>query len=184
MALNLVRRTALAAGAALAAHPGIDFISFTGSNEVGTLVQQAAALNHVPVTLELGGKSPQIVFEDANLNRALPFLVNGGIQNAGQTCSCGARILVQRSRMDEVVSRGVPAEAAPKVQKPRIDPEVRHLATAKVQEALDKLEAEIGEGHGKASAGAAAALRAVLKVHGKHIDNALEQQVLQQEPLA
>jgi len=59
----------------------------------------------VPVTLELGGKSPQIVFADADLDRALPFLVNGGIQNAGQTCSCGARILVQRSRMDEVLSR-------------------------------------------------------------------------------
>ena len=55
------------AGAALSAHPGIDFISFTGSPEVGTLVQKAAAENHIGCTLELGGKSPQIVFDDADL---------------------------------------------------------------------------------------------------------------------
>lgn len=119
-AVNMVAGTGAEAGAALAAHRGINHISFTGSVGVGTLVQQAAALNHVPVTLELGGKSPQIVFEDANLNRALPFLVNGGIQNAGQTCSCGARILVQRSRMDEVVSRLANRYAALKVG-PAID---------------------------------------------------------------
>ena len=104
-AINIVPGTGAEAGAALTAHPGVNHISFTGSVGVGTLVQQAAAVNHVPVTLELGGKSPQIVFADADLDRALPFLVNGGIQNAGQTCSCGARILVQRSRMEEVLSR-------------------------------------------------------------------------------
>ena len=119
-AVNMVAGTGAEAGAALAAHRGINHISFTGSVGVGTLVQQAAALNHVPVTLELGGKSPQIVFEDAELNHALPFLVNGGIQNAGQTCSCGARILVQRSRMDEVVSRLANRYAALKVG-PAID---------------------------------------------------------------
>lgn len=104
-AVNIVPGTGAEAGAALTSHPGVNHISFTGSVGVGTMVQQAAAVNHVPVTLELGGKSPQIVFADADLDRALPFLVNGGIQNAGQTCSCGARLLVQRSRMDEVLSR-------------------------------------------------------------------------------
>jgi aldehyde dehydrogenase (NAD+) len=59
-------------------------------------VQQAAAQNVVPVTLELGGKSPQLVFADADLDAALPFLVNAGIQNAGQTCSASSRILVER----------------------------------------------------------------------------------------
>ena len=72
------------------------------------------------------------------------------------------------------VARGVPAEAAPRVQKPRIDPEVRQQATARVQEALTKLESEIGEGHGKASAGAAAALRNALKEFGKAIGDGLE----------
>ena len=71
-------------------------------------------------------------------------------------------------------ARGVPAEAAPKIQKPRIDPEVRQQATDKVQEALTRLEAEIGEGHGKASAGAAAALRNALKENGKLISDSLE----------
>ncbi|WP_299733722.1 aldehyde dehydrogenase family protein, partial [uncultured Tateyamaria sp.] len=79
-----------------AAHPGVQHISFTGSVRTGALVQQAAGANVVPVTLELGGKSPQLVFDDADLDAALPFLVNAGIQNAGQTCSASSRILVQR----------------------------------------------------------------------------------------
>ena len=104
-AINVVPGLGAEAGAALAAHPGVNHLSFTGSVPVGRMVQEAAARNIVPVTLELGGKSPQIVFADADLDRALPFLVNGGIQNAGQTCSAGSRILVERGRHDEVVDR-------------------------------------------------------------------------------
>ena len=104
-ALNVVPGLGEEAGAALAAHPGVAHLSFTGSVAVGRLVQGAAALNTIPVTLELGGKSPQLVFADADLDAALPFLVNAGIQNAGQTCSAGSRILVERSRLDEVVQR-------------------------------------------------------------------------------
>lgn len=103
-ALNVVPGLGAEAGAALSAHTGIQHISFTGSVATGALVQQAAGTNVIPVTLELGGKSPQLVFEDANLVDALPFLVNAGIQNAGQTCSASSRILVQKSRYDEVVS--------------------------------------------------------------------------------
>jgi aldehyde dehydrogenase (NAD+) len=95
----------IASGAALSAHRDIRHISFTGSVAVGTLIQTAAAKNAIPVTLELGGKSPQIVFADADLDAALPFLVNAGIQNAGQTCSAASRILVERAIFDEVVSR-------------------------------------------------------------------------------
>jgi len=94
-ALNIVPGYGEEAGAALAGHPGIDHISFTGSPEVGTLVQQAAATHHRPVTLELGGKSPQVVFADADQEAALPFIVGGIVQNAGQTCSAGSRVLVQ-----------------------------------------------------------------------------------------
>jgi aldehyde dehydrogenase (NAD+) len=59
----------------------------------------------VPVTLELGGKSPQLVFDDADVDAAMPFLVNAGIQNAGQTCSAASRVLVQRGVYDEVVQK-------------------------------------------------------------------------------
>jgi len=101
-ALNVVPGLGAEAGAALTAHPRVHHISFTGSLATGVQVQTAAARNVVPVTLELGGKSPQLVFEDADLDAALPFLVNAGIQNAGQTCSASSRILVQRSKLDEV----------------------------------------------------------------------------------
>ncbi|MGD9864265.1 MAG: aldehyde dehydrogenase family protein [Pseudodonghicola sp.] len=104
-ALNVVPGIGAEAGAALTAHPGIRHISFTGSVPTGILVQTAAAKNVVPVTLELGGKSPQLVFDDADLDAALPFLVNAGCQNAGQTCSASSRILVQRGVYDEVKRR-------------------------------------------------------------------------------
>ena len=104
-ALNVVPGLGAEAGAALSAHPGVHHISFTGSVATGALVQQAAGKNVVPVTLELGGKSPQLVFNDADLDAALPFLVNAGIQNAGQTCSASSRILVQRGIYDDVVAR-------------------------------------------------------------------------------
>ena len=104
-ALNVVPGLGEEAGAALAAHAGVQHLSFTGSVAVGALIQAAAARNAVPVTLELGGKSPQIVFADADLDAALPFLVNAGIQNAGQTCSAASRILVERPVFDEVMAR-------------------------------------------------------------------------------
>ncbi len=104
-ALNVIPGLGAEAGAALSGHPDIDHVSFTGSVGVGVQVQEAAAQNVVPVTLELGGKSPQLVFEDADLDRALPFLVNAGLQNAGQTCSASSRILVHRSRFDELRDR-------------------------------------------------------------------------------
>ncbi|MGP9510401.1 aldehyde dehydrogenase family protein [Halomonas sp. AOP42-C1-46] len=103
-ALNVVPGLGYEAGAALAAHPNIDHLSFTGSPETGTQVAQAAAQHHVPVTLELGGKSPQLVFADADLDAALPAVVRGIIQNAGQTCSAGSRLLVQRDIADSVVA--------------------------------------------------------------------------------
>lgn len=104
-ALNVVPGLGAEAGAALAAHPGVQHLSFTGSVATGAAVQAAAARNVVPVTLELGGKSPQLVFADADLEAALPQLVAPAIQNAGQTCSAAARILVERPVYAEVVER-------------------------------------------------------------------------------
>ena len=103
-ALNVVPGLGEEAGAALASHPGIDFISFTGSPEVGTLVQSAAARNHIGCTLELGGKSPQIVFGDADLAAAVASVAAAVVQNAGQTCSAGSRVLVERRIWDRFMA--------------------------------------------------------------------------------
>lgn len=103
-AINLVTGRGDRAGAALAAHPGVDFVSFTGSPEVGVMVQKAAAEHYAPCVLELGGKSPHIVFEDADLERAMPFFMAAIVQNAGQTCSAGSRILVQDSIHDRLIT--------------------------------------------------------------------------------
>lgn len=104
-ALNIVTGYGTEAGEALARHPGINLLTFTGSPGVGTRVQQATAENHVRCVLELGGKSPQVVFEDADLDKAVPAVVAGFIQNTGQTCSAGTRLLVQKSVYQAVVER-------------------------------------------------------------------------------
>ena len=102
-AINIVTGYGSEAGMALAEHPGIEHISFTGSPVTGSIVAQAGARRHCPVTLELGGKSPQIVFADADIDAALPVLVNAIIQNAGQTCSAGSRLLVQAAVYDQLL---------------------------------------------------------------------------------
>ena len=104
-ALNIVTGYGHEVGDALARHPGIDHISFTGSPKVGTLIQQVAAERHCPVTLELGGKSPQIVFADADLDAAIPTIINAIVQNAGQTCSAGSRLLVEESIYEPLLER-------------------------------------------------------------------------------
>ncbi len=101
--LNIVTGLGNEAGQALADHPGIDHISFTGSPGTGHRVAASAAARHCPVTLELGGKSAQIVFADADLEAALPVLVSSIIQNAGQTCSAGSRVLIEASVHDRLM---------------------------------------------------------------------------------
>ena len=104
-AINIVTGYGYEVGDALARHHGIDHISFTGSPKVGTVIQQVAAERHCPVTLELGGKSPQIVFADADLDAALPMVINAIVQNAGQTCSAGSRLLVEQSIYEPLLER-------------------------------------------------------------------------------
>ncbi len=104
-AINIVTGYGHEVGDALARHSGIDHISFTGSPSVGTIIQQVAAERHCPVTLELGGKSPQIVFADADLDAAVPTIINAIVQNAGQTCSAGSRLLVDGLIYDELLER-------------------------------------------------------------------------------
>jgi aldehyde dehydrogenase (NAD+) len=136
-ALNVVPGLGEEAGAALSAHPGVRHISFTGSVQVGRLIQTAAAKNAIPVTLELGGKSPQIVFADADLDAALPLLVNAGIQNAGQTCSAASRILVERPVFEQVVARMAERYRALRVGPAMDDLDVGPVISARQREIVD-----------------------------------------------
>ena len=144
-ALNIVTGYGAEAGAALAAHPGIDHISFTGSPETGAAVQAAAARNNKPVTMELGGKSPQVVFADADLDAALPFLVNAVIQNAGQTCSAGSRLLVEapvyERVVDAVAARFRALRVGPSDMDPDVGPVINRRQQARVQGYLDRAAA-------------------------------------------
>ncbi len=129
-ALNVVPGLGAIAGAALSAHPDVHHISFTGSVGAGEAVQAAAAKHVAPVTLELGGKSAQVVFDDVAMDDAIPFLLNAGIQNAGQTCSAASRLLVHRSRHEEMVERlakGYEAlEVGPAMDDKHVGPLISH----------------------------------------------------------
>jgi len=103
--LNVVPGDGPVAGAHLTDHPGIDHLSFTGGLETGVLVMTACARHVRPVTLELGGKSPSLVFADADLDKATAVLTKALIQNAGQTCSAGSRIVAEERVYDELVDR-------------------------------------------------------------------------------
>ena len=145
-ALNVVPGLGDEAGAALSAHPGVRHVSFTGSVTVGALIQAAAAKNAVPVTLELGGKSPQLVFDDADLDAALPFLVSAGIQNAGQTCSAASRILVQRGVFDAVVQRMAERYRLLRVGPALADPDVGPLINRRQQDVVQSYLAMVRDG--------------------------------------
>jgi betaine-aldehyde dehydrogenase len=103
--VNVVPGLGETAGAALASHADVDKISFTGSPEVGRLIQTQAASTFKRLTLELGGKTPHIVLPDADLDAAIPVIALGLFTNAGEVCAAGTRILVHRSIHDEVVRR-------------------------------------------------------------------------------
>ncbi len=94
-----------AAGAALAAHAGVDKVAFTGSTEVGRSIQRAAAGNLKRVSLELGGKSPNIVFADADLDRALQGVVGAIFFNQGEVCCAGSRLFVEQSVHEQFTAR-------------------------------------------------------------------------------
>jgi phenylacetaldehyde dehydrogenase len=102
-AVNIVTGFGETAGAALAAHPGVDKVAFTGSTEVGKLIVQAAAGNLKKVSLELGGKSPNVVFKDADLDVAIPGAASAIFFNHGQCCCAGSRLYVEKGVFDKVV---------------------------------------------------------------------------------
>jgi aldehyde dehydrogenase (NAD+) len=104
-AFNVVAGGGSTAGAALVRHPGVDKISFTGSTEVGRGIMQLAAESNKRVTLELGGKSPNIIFADADLKAAVRGAQTGIFYGKGEVCAAGSRLLVERSVHDEVVAQ-------------------------------------------------------------------------------
>ena len=112
------------AGAALVAHDGVDKVAFTGSTEVGRLVVQEAAGNLKKVTLELGGKSPQVLYKDADMGVAIPGAANGIFFNQGQCCNAGSRLYIEREVFDEVV-QGVSNEARKIKVGPGVDAETQ-----------------------------------------------------------
>jgi phenylacetaldehyde dehydrogenase len=119
--VNIVPGFGETAGAALAAHPQVDKIAFTGSTEVGKLILQAAAGNMKKVSLELGGKSPNIVLEDADMKATIPGAASAIFFNHGQCCCAGSRLYVQEGAFDNVV-QGI-AERANKIHLgPGLDP--------------------------------------------------------------
>jgi acyl-CoA reductase-like NAD-dependent aldehyde dehydrogenase len=124
--LNVVPGTGSEAGAALAGHPGINQLTFTGSVDVGVQVAKMAAENVVPVVMELGGKSPNVVFADADFDLAAAGASNAIFQNAGQTCSAGSRLLVERRAhdafVDRLVSRARTMTIGPGVSDPDLGP--------------------------------------------------------------
>jgi aldehyde dehydrogenase (NAD+) len=103
--VNMVTGFGESAGAALSAHPGVDKVAFTGSSVTGQLIVRAAAGNLKRVSLELGGKSPDIVFADADLDRAVPGASMAVFGNSGQVCCAGTRLFVERPIYDEFVER-------------------------------------------------------------------------------
>lgn len=131
---NVVTGLGAEAGAALTAHTGVAHLSFVGSTQVGSLVAHAAADRVVPTVLELGGKSAQVVFADADLELASASVVRGILQNAGQTCSAGSRLLVHRDvraqLLDSVAERMAQVSMGPGLTDPDLGP----LVSARQQE--------------------------------------------------
>jgi aldehyde dehydrogenase (NAD+) len=135
--VNVVTGYGNEAGSALSEHPGVDRVAFTGSTETGRKIAQAAATTFKRVSLELGGKSPDIVFADADLEKAVPGVAMGVFYNTGQICVAGTRILVQRKIHDEFVERLQAFSKTLKIGN-GLDPEV-HLGPVASQRQLDRV---------------------------------------------
>lgn len=145
---NVVTGIGAEAGAALTAHPDVDHLGFVGSTQIGSIVAHAAADRVVPTTLELGGKSAQIVFPDADLARAAESITKAILQNAGQTCSAGSRLLVHDAIHDTVVDmireRLTSATIGPGIEDHDLGPLISRKQQRRVQSMLaDNVKGEI-----------------------------------------
>jgi phenylacetaldehyde dehydrogenase len=120
--VNIVAGYGETAGAALAAHPDVDKVAFTGSTEVGKLIIAAAAGNLKKVSLELGGKSPNVIMDDADMETAIPGAAGAIFFNHGQCCCAGSRLYVEKKAFDKVVE-GMAASAEKIRVRPGFDPD-------------------------------------------------------------
>jgi aldehyde dehydrogenase (NAD+) len=136
---NVVPGIGAEAGAALAAHPGVAHLAFVGSTETGSRIASAAAARVVPSLLELGGKSAQVVFPDADLDAAATFVTKAALQNAGQTCSAGSRLLVHPAVHDELVSKVAENFRAASLGPGVTDPDVGPLISRKQQDRVQAM---------------------------------------------
>lgn len=143
---NVVTGLGEEAGAALADHPGVARVGFVGSTQVGSRVAQAAARRVVPAVLELGGKSAQVVFADADLDAAEPVIVTAILQNAGQTCSAGSRLVVHESVREELVDRLARRFAEVRIGRGLDDPDLGPLVSARQQQRVLDFLADPGSG--------------------------------------
>jgi acyl-CoA reductase-like NAD-dependent aldehyde dehydrogenase len=150
-ALNVVPGTGSEAGVALASHPGINQLTFTGSVEVGIDVAKLAAQNVVPVVMELGGKSPNIVFADADLDLAAQGVSTAIFQNAGQTCSAGSRLLVERKAHDALVGKLAERARSMRIGPGVTDPDMGPIISKRQLETVERYVA-IGTREGAAVA--------------------------------
>jgi acyl-CoA reductase-like NAD-dependent aldehyde dehydrogenase len=153
--LNVVPGTGSEAGVALASDPDINQLTFTGSVDVGVQVAKMAADNVVPVVMELGGKSPNVVFADADLDLTVQGVANAIFQNAGQTCSAGSRLLVERAAHDAVVERLAARARTMKIGPGVSDPDMGPIISRRQLETIERY-VDIGrnEGAGVAAGGA------------------------------
>ncbi|MEM7289591.1 MAG: aldehyde dehydrogenase family protein [Pseudomonadota bacterium] len=135
---NLVNGDGQGAGSAMTNHPGIDMISFTGSTRAGIAISKSAADTVKKVALELGGKSPNIVFADADIESVAPVALDACFNNNGQSCDAGSRLLVERSVYDEVVERITDAVQNTKVDDPMKDGE--HLGPVVNRKQFDNIQ--------------------------------------------
>ncbi|WP_179300898.1 aldehyde dehydrogenase family protein [Rhodococcus sp. ACPA4] len=134
-------------GAALVSHPGVNHISFVGSVATGRLVMQAAAQNLTPLKVELGGKSPNIVFADADLDAAVPAIVRSITENAGQNCNAGSRLLVHADVADEVRTRVVDSMSALRIGAWHEDLDMGPLVSQLQHDRVSKLiDSALGDG--------------------------------------
>jgi len=136
--LNIVPGTGSEAGAALASHADINQLTFTGSVEVGVAVAKMAADNVVPVVMELGGKSPNVVFADADMDLTVKMVANAIFQNAGQTCSAGSRLLVERKAHAAVVERLAAHAARMRVGPGTDDPDMGPIISRRQLETIER----------------------------------------------
>lgn len=137
--LNVVTGTGTDVGAAIAGHPGVDHVGFVGSTPVGISVARAAAENLNPTVLELGGKSPHIVFPDADLDEATTYITKGILQNAGQTCSAGSRLVVHEDVAEELLERLKSSFESVRIGPGSEDPDLGPLVSVKQQQRVQEM---------------------------------------------